>query len=153
MDTVDVRPFEDEHAPGVARLATAVQWPSVTDPDVVRRICSAPGSTSFVAVTEGAVIGWAQALGDGVLQAHLSFLAVHPDHRRRGIARALVVVTFQTTGAARLDLIADPGEAASGFYEQFAHRRMVGFRLYPGADPRPHEPREEPGEQPGTPRG
>ncbi|WP_323792550.1 GNAT family N-acetyltransferase [Nocardioides sp.] len=146
MDTVDVRPFEDEHAAGVARLATTVQWPSLTDAEVVRRICTAPGATSFVAVTEGEVVGWAQALGDGVLQAHLSFLAVHPDHRRRGIARALVVVTFQTTGAARLDLIADPGEAAGGFYEQFAHRRMVGFRLYPGAA-------SAPGEQPPYPRG
>lgn len=153
MDTVDVRPFEDEHAPGVVRLAAAVQWPSVTDPDVVRRICTAPGATSFVAVTRGAVVGWAQALSDGVLQAHLSFLAVHPGHRRRGIARALVVVTFQTTGASRLDLITDPGEAASALYEQFAHRRMAGFRLYPGADPRAREPREEPREQPGPPRG
>ncbi len=140
MDTVDVRPFEDDHAPGVARLATTVQWPSVTDPDVVRRICTAPGATSFVAVTEGVVVGWAQALSDGVLQAHLSFLAVHPDHRRRGIARALVVVTFQTTGAARLDLIADPGEAASHFYAQFAHRRMAGWRLYPGATSAPGAP-------------
>lgn len=146
MDTVDVRPFEDEHAAGVARLATTVQWPSLTDAEVVRRICTAPGATSFVAVTEGEVVGWAQALGDGVLQAHLSFLAVHPDHRRRGIARALVVVTFQTTGAARLDLVADPGEEPSSFYGQFAHRRMAGWRLYPGAA-------SAPGEQPPYPRG
>jgi len=30
-----------------------------------------------------------------------------------------------------MDLITDPD--ASGFYERFAHRSMVGFRLYPGA--------------------
>ena len=135
MATVEVRPFEDDHAPAVARLATTVQWPSLSDPDVVRRVCTAPGATSFVAVTEGVLVGWAQALGDGVLQAHLSFLAVDPDHRRRGIARALVVATFQSTGAARLDLITDAGGRSEAFYETFQHRRMSGFRLYPGAGP------------------
>ncbi|MAS54878.1 MAG: hypothetical protein CMJ44_09715 [Pimelobacter sp.] len=133
MATVDVRPFEAEHAPDVARLATTVQWPSLTDPDVVRRVCAAPGATAFVALTEGALVGWAQALGDGVLQSHLSFLAVHPEHRRRGIARALLVATFQSTGAARMDLIADDGPVTDAFYVSFAHRRMSGFRLYPGA--------------------
>lgn len=75
-------------------------------------------------------VGWAQALGDGVLQSHLSFLAVHPDHRRRGIARLLTVATFQATGTLRMDLITDDAEA---FYETFEYRRMHGFRVYPGA--------------------
>lgn len=75
-------------------------------------------------------VGWAQALGDGVLQSHLSFLAVHPDHRRRGIARLLTVATFQATGTLRMDLITDDAEA---FYETFEYRRMHGFRIYPGA--------------------
>jgi ribosomal protein S18 acetylase RimI-like enzyme len=67
-----------------------------------------------------------------VLQSHLSFLAVHPDHRRRGIGRLLVMATFQATGTKRMDLVTDP--AAVGFYERFAHKSMVGYRLYPGAD-------------------
>ncbi|WP_139982386.1 hypothetical protein [Nocardioides litoris] len=32
MSTVEVRPFEDDDAPAVARVATAVQWPSLTEP-------------------------------------------------------------------------------------------------------------------------
>jgi len=139
MATVDVRPFEAEHSPEVARLATTVQWPSLTDPDVVRRVCTAPGATAFVAVTEGLLVGWAQALGDGVLQSHLSFLAVHPDHRRRGIARALLVATFQSTGTARMDLITDDGPVTDAFYASLAHRRMQGFRLYPGAERLPSD--------------
>jgi ribosomal protein S18 acetylase RimI-like enzyme len=127
---VEVVPFEDEHADGIARLSTTVQWPSLTDPDVVRRVCTAPGSAAYVAVSEGGVVGWAQALGDGALQSHLSFVAVHPAHRRRGIARLLVMATFQATHTARMDLITDSAEA---FYESFAHRRMHGFRIYPGA--------------------
>ncbi len=130
VSTVDVRPFEDADARGIARLCTLVQWPSLTDSRVVRHVCTAPGSVAYVAVSEGALVGWAQALGDGVLQSHLSFLAVHPDHRRRGIARLLTVATFQATGTVRMDLITDEADA---FYETFTHTRMSGYRIYPGA--------------------
>jgi ribosomal protein S18 acetylase RimI-like enzyme len=130
MSSVEIVPFEDQYAPGIARLATTVQWPSLTDPVVVRRVCTAPGSSAYTALVEGEVVGFAQALGDGVLQSHLSFLAVHPDHRRRGIARLLTVATFQATGTKRMDLITDDAE---GFYETFEHKQMLGFRIYPGA--------------------
>jgi ribosomal protein S18 acetylase RimI-like enzyme len=130
MSSVEIVPFEDQHAPGIARLATTVQWPSLTDPDVVRQVCTAPGSSAYTAQVEGEVVGFAQALGDGVLQSHLSFLAVHPGHRRRGIARLLTVATFQATGTKRMDLITDDAE---GFYETFEHKQMLGFRIYPGA--------------------
>lgn len=132
MTTVDIRPFEDADAEGIARLSTTVQWPSLTDPDVVRRVCTAPGASAYVAVAGGTVVGWAQALGDGVLQSHLSWVAVHPDHRCRGIARLLVVATFQATATKRMDLITDSAEE---FYASFQHRRMGGFRIYPGAGP------------------
>jgi ribosomal protein S18 acetylase RimI-like enzyme len=131
MASVEIVPFENRHAAGIARLSTAVQWPSLTDPETVRRVCTAPGSAAYVAESDGAVVGWAQALGDGVLQSHLSFVAVDPAHRRRGIARLLTVATFQATRTARMDLITDTG--ADGFYESFSHKRMSGFRIYPGA--------------------
>jgi ribosomal protein S18 acetylase RimI-like enzyme len=127
---VDIRPFEDADAEGVARLATAVQWPSLTDPETVRRVCTAPGSAAYTAILEGTVVGWAQALGDGVLQSHLSFLAVHPEHRRHGIAKLLTVAVFQATGTLRMDLVTDSAEE---FYEHFEHKQMTGYRIYPGA--------------------
>jgi ribosomal protein S18 acetylase RimI-like enzyme len=130
MTSVEIVPFEDRHAPGIARLCTAVRWPSLTDPATVRAVCTAPGSAAYVALVDDTVVGWAQALGDGVLQSHLSFVAVHPDHRRRGIARLLTVATFQATHTVRMDLITDSAES---FYEAFEHRRMHGFRIYPGA--------------------
>ena len=130
MSTVDIRPFDDGDAEDIGRLSTTVQWPSLTDPDVVRQVCTAPGASSYVACTDGRLVGWAQALGDGVLQSHLSFVAVHPDHRRRGIARLLVVATFQATGTLRMDLITD---SAEDLFAGFEHKRMAGFRIYPGA--------------------
>jgi ribosomal protein S18 acetylase RimI-like enzyme len=128
--SVEIVPFEDRHAPGIAALSTTVQWPSLTDPTVVRQVCTAPGCTAYVAELGGTVVGWAQAMGDGVLQSHLGFVAVHPDQRRRGIARLLVVATFQATRTKRMDLITD---SAPGFYTSFAHTQMHGFRIYPGA--------------------
>ena len=133
MSRVEIVPFEDGHARGIARLSTIVQWPSLTDPATVRAVCTAPGSSAYVALVAGRVVGWAQALGDGVLQSHLSFVAVHPEHRRRGIARLLTVATFQATHTKRMDLITDP--SAAGFYEGFAHKAMSGYRIYPGAEP------------------
>ena len=103
MSAVDIVPFEDHHADGIARLSTTVQWPSLTDPETVRAVCTAPGASAYVALADGLVVGWAQALGDGRLQSHLSFVAVHPDHRRRGIARLLTVATFQATHTLRMD--------------------------------------------------
>ena len=64
MGTVDIRPFEDGDAAGIARLSTVVQWPSLTDADVVRRVCTAPGASAYVAVEDHVVVGWAQALGE-----------------------------------------------------------------------------------------
>jgi ribosomal protein S18 acetylase RimI-like enzyme len=93
-------------------------------------VCTAPGATAYVAIAEGELVGWAQALSDGVLQSHLSFVAVHPDHRRRGIGRLLVQATFQATGTKRMDLITD---TAQTFYRGFEHKTMAGFRIYPGA--------------------
>ena len=130
MSSVEILPFEDQHAPGIARLCGLLPWPSLTDPDTILKVCTAPGASAYTAVLDTEVVGFAQALGDGVLQSHLSFLAVHPDHRRRGIARLLTVATFQATGAARMDLITDE---ANPFYESFTHKTMAGYRIYPGA--------------------
>jgi len=130
MSSVEIVPFEARHVDGIARLCTTVQWPSLTDPETVAAVCTAPGASSCVAIVDGHVVGFAQALGDGVLQSHLSFCAVDPGHRRRGIAKLLTVATFQATGTKRMDLITDTAEE---LYESFEHVRMAGFRIYPGA--------------------
>jgi hypothetical protein len=52
------------------------------------------------------------------------------DDDAAGIARLLVMATFQATGTLRMDLITD---SARGFYEGFEHKQMSGYRIYPGA--------------------
>ena len=43
---------------------------------------------------------------------------------------AWTVATFQATHTKRMDLITDSAET---FYAAFEHRRIHGFRIYPGA--------------------
>ena len=105
-------------------------WSSYSDPDVAERGCSAPGVIVRVAVADdGQVLGFAQLMGDGVVQSFLAQLAVTAGHRRQGLARALVKSAFAATGTERMDLLTDDAEA---FYRTFPHKTKAGFRIYPG---------------------
>lgn len=121
-------PFEPRFAEGVAAVCRELDWPSYSDASVAARGCSAPGVKAFVAVTDGGVIGFAQVLTDGAVQANLALVGVLEPWRRQGIARRLVVAAFDASGAQRLDLLTDD---AQDFYRSFAYREKSGFRIYP----------------------
>ena len=65
---------------------------------------------------------------DGVIQAHLSLLAVARHRRLQGLGMRLVEEAFTYCGGKRVDLLSEGGEA---FYRSFRHRQLPGFRLYP----------------------
>lgn len=112
------------HLPGVLRLCAEEGWESFpANPEMTAAAHRAPGATAVVAVADGGVVGFAQAQGDGVLQAHLSLLAVD---------RRLVEEAFRRSGTERMDLISTPG--AEGFYGSFPHKARSGFRIHPGAE-------------------
>ncbi len=122
-----------EHLPSVLSLCEEEGWDSfVESPDLTAASLQAPGVTTVVAVADGEVVGFAQTQSDGVLQAHLSLLAVDRRWRGRGIGRRLVQDAFDQSGAERMDLISTSG--AEGFYESFPHKARSGFRIYPSAD-------------------
>ncbi|HEV2363325.1 MAG TPA: GNAT family N-acetyltransferase [Caulobacteraceae bacterium] len=126
---MEFRRYGPADLPGVLRLCELEQWPGLRDdPERANRVLTAPGVTTFVAVEAGAVVGFAQLQSDGEIQAHLSQIAVHPDHRRRGIGRELIVRALREAGGKRIDLIT---EAAEEFYAALPHFRRPGFRLYP----------------------
>lgn len=104
-------------------------WPSfVSDPPRALRALTAPGVTTIVACDGDRVVGFAQLLSDGEIQAHLSLIAVDKAFRRRGIARKLIEVALLEAGGERIDLVTD---TAPEFYAALPHLRMEGFRLYP----------------------
>lgn len=77
------------------------------------------------ALVRAEVIGIAQVLSDGEVQAFLAVLVVAREHRREGVACRLVAEARARTRCLRLDVIS----CADPFYEQLGFRRVSGFRL------------------------
>jgi ribosomal protein S18 acetylase RimI-like enzyme len=124
-----VRPFAPDDLDGVIALCEAEGWPSFPDdPARALRALTAPGVTTVVATAGATVIGFAQLLSDGEIQAHLSLIAVSPGHRRKGVALALLKDALARAGGVRIDLVTD---SAPDFYQALPHRRLDGFRIYP----------------------
>ncbi|CAN5133438.1 hypothetical protein BH20ACT13_BH20ACT13_01640 [soil metagenome] len=102
------------------------------DPERAVRALTAPGVVTVVAVAGEEVVGFAQMLTDGEIQAYLCNLAVDPRWRRQGIGKRLLDEMFARSGAARVDLLAVSG--SEPFYSSFEHRTLPGYRIYPGND-------------------
>jgi ribosomal protein S18 acetylase RimI-like enzyme len=127
---MNVVPFQPKHLEAIIALCRDEEWPSfLADRDRTLRVLTLPGVTAVVAVENDEVLGFAYVQSDGAIQAHLSLIAVSRAHRRRGIGRLLVREAFARCGAERIDLVST--EENDGFYESFAHRRFVGYRIYP----------------------
>lgn len=126
-----IEAYAPHHSVGIARLCGELGWSSYSDPpDVAARGCTAPGVIVRVAVEDdGRVLGFAQVMGDGVVQSFLAQLAVNASHRRQGLARTLVEAAFAATGTERMDLLTDDAEE---FYRSFPHKTKPGYRIYPG---------------------
>jgi len=131
----EVRRFRPGDLDGVIDLCVAEGWPSLAE-DRVRalRALTAPGVTTVVADEAGRVVGFAQLVSDGEIQAHLSLIAVHADARRQGLARQMLRLALAEAGGIRIDLITD---TAPEFYAALPHRRMDGFRIWPQIDKLP----------------
>jgi ribosomal protein S18 acetylase RimI-like enzyme len=122
--------LDRRHLGGVIRLCEAENWSSYTAAaDQTWQALTAPGSHTIVAVEDDLVVGFAQLQSDGVVQAHLSLVAVDPNQRRRGIGRCLIEEAFRRSGAQCIDLVSTEG--ADDFYRSFSHRSFAGFRIYP----------------------
>jgi len=127
---MEFRRFLLSDLPGVLHLCKQEKWPSFPeDPARANRALTAPGVTTIVAVEGETIVGFAQLMSDGEIQAHLSLIAVDSAYRRRGIARELIASALRVAGGLRIDLITDSAEE---FYSSFPHFRRAGFRLYPG---------------------
>ncbi len=124
-----VRPFSQSDLKGVIALCAAEAWPSFPeDPARAQRALTAPGVTTVVAADGSAVVGFAQLLSDGEIQAHLSLIAVAASHRRQGLALMMLQEALRLAGGFRIDLVTD---SAPEFYAALPHHRFEGFRIYP----------------------
>ncbi|RZT31879.1 GNAT family N-acetyltransferase [Cupriavidus agavae] len=70
-------------------LLVANGWEQVNNPERFAQLI-ANSQRVAVAVEAGEVIGFARALCDDISNGYISMVAVAPQHRRRGIGRALL---------------------------------------------------------------
>ena len=127
--TATVRPFALNDLDAVVALCAVEGWPSFPeDPPRALRALTAPGVTTVVAADGPSVVGFAQLLSDGEIQAHLSLIAVAKAYRRQGVALAMLRDALARAGGLRIDLVTD---SAPDFYTALPHRRFEGFRIYP----------------------
>jgi GNAT superfamily N-acetyltransferase len=128
MPETDVRAFEREHLDGVIALVDSAGWDTYSeDPERTYRALSAPGSTTLVAVVDGAVAGLIQLQSDGEIQAHLSALVVGEEWRGRGIARRLLHDAMEMAGGMRMDILT----SADDFYRHLGAEPKTAYRLRP----------------------
>lgn len=64
-------------------------WPNPPTPETLHRLLAASSRISLAVEEDGRVIGFAQAISDGVLTAFVPLLEVLPEYRGRGIGSAL----------------------------------------------------------------
>ena len=90
-DSLSIRACRLEDREGVLELwRQADATPGVTDtPDDLRRAVAESPAHVLVAEVEGRLVGSIIGTFDG-WRGNIYRLAVHPDHRRQGVARALV---------------------------------------------------------------
>ncbi len=124
-----ISPFVPAQIEGVIELCEQEGWTTFTeDPARALRALTAPGVVALVALADdGEIVGFAQALSDGSIQAFLSRVLVAEDARRSGVGRLLVREALVRSGALRMDLLA--AEGSEDFYRFFPHREGRGFRV------------------------
>jgi GNAT superfamily N-acetyltransferase len=120
--TTSLEGVEPEHLKGFFE-----GWPSAPSTD--RHLDVLKGSYCVVLARETnspQVIGFANALSDGVLYAFVPLLEVLPEHRGRGIGTALVRrLLAELDDFYAVDLMCDP--ELQPFYDRFGMHRSVGM--------------------------
>ena len=109
-----------------------VGWPSPPS----RRLDLLRGSSRVViARDDDRVIGFVNALTDGVLMAYLPLLEVLPEYQHAGVGTALVDHILDDLGSLYgVDICCD--DDVVPFYERFGFQRVNGMVLRPHLKPR-----------------
>lgn len=104
-----------------------VGWPSHPDEATHLRLLDNSYAIALAVDTDsGDVVGFANAISDGVLSAYIPLLEVLPDWQGRGIGSRLIeVLVDQLDDLYMIDLCCDPELEA--FYNPLGFQRAVGM--------------------------
>lgn len=78
---------------GITEVYTSNGWGSAYDQEMIKQMFG--GGYYLVAISSQGVAGFLRAFTDGVCVTHLSEVAVHPKHQRKGIANLLLTRFMQ----------------------------------------------------------
>ena len=123
--------LSDEELLCAAELYTAAQWIGPGDDcSFIRRAFA--GSFLAAGAFEGTrLIGMGRVLSDGVSDAYIQDVAVHPAFRGQGIGGRLVHFLIREARARGVDWIALVGEPGTeNFYSKLGFEKKEGFALW-----------------------
>ena len=138
---MEIRPFRDADTASVVALWRAAQLihPSNdAERDIRRKMNDSPWGFLVLTDDDGAIIGSVMVGYDGH-RGWINYLACHPDHRRRGVATALMDEARRLLverGCPKINLQVRSGnESALRFYERLGYSddavSSLGLRLIP----------------------
>lgn len=133
MEAISIRPCRPEDCPAVLELwHRAGATPSITDTlRDVARVLSEPAAALLVAVYDDRIVGSVIGGWDG-WRGNIYRLAVLPELRRRGIAKALVQAVetlLAKRGAVRISVLIEHEHPwAAGFWDSLSD---IGYRRDP----------------------
>ena len=104
-----------------------VDWPNPPSPAAHLRILHG-AYIAWVAIdtTSNNVVGFINAISDGVLSAYIPLLEVLPQYQKHGIGKELVSRMLESLkGLYMIDLLCD--EDMQGYYAQFGMHKATGM--------------------------
>ena len=102
-----------------------VGWPS--PPSAETHLATLQGSTHVVVASyEGVIVGFINALSDGVMAAYIPLLEVRPEYQGQGVGTELVRRMLELLAPMYMvDLLCDAEVAP--FYDRIGMQRLIGM--------------------------
>jgi [ribosomal protein S18]-alanine N-acetyltransferase len=127
---VTLRPATESDVPALSALEEQLFGVDAWSPAVLASELTGPGRAAVVAVSDDEVVGYAVTMASGDV-VDLQRIAVHPAHRRAGLARALLaeLLTGASADGMLLEVSAD-NEGALAFYASEGFSQIDRRRRY-----------------------
>ncbi len=132
-NSIEYQIVKNADIPEILALYRLAGWWSAIDQADDMRLISGIIKNSFCFVTakdKGKIIGIGRSISDGISDAYIQDVTVHPDYRGRGIGKGIIntiLVFLKANSLQWIGLISEPG------YETFY--QALGFEVMPKYTP------------------
>ena len=123
--------LDSEDLSAAGRMYADAAWISADDDFSFINSALAGSFLAAGAFENGRLIGMGRVLSDGVSDAYIQDVVVHPDYRNRGIGSAIVtflVKELEKRGVDWIALVGEPG--TEKFYSGLGLKAQAGYTLW-----------------------